>query len=245
MAQEQVWEREYQDSKLVTKDDRPQNDTLDFFKYLKRQKKVSLGGVASGGAVGVGLRALDLGCGTGRNSNYLALEGANVSAIEISNTALLLAARRAKELGLIGAGVESHIEYIKGNIGTTLPFENNEFDLILDVTSSNSLNEIEREIYIQEAHRVLKSGGNFFVKTLCKDGDHNAKNLLKLSPGPETDTYIMPEIGLIERVWSETDFIAYYSRYFVIEKLEKKTNYSRFDGRSYKRNFWLAYLTKR
>jgi ubiquinone/menaquinone biosynthesis C-methylase UbiE len=235
MAQENVWEREYQNSKLVTKDDKPQNDTLNYFKYLKREKKVAL----------AGLRALDLGCGTGRNSNYLALEGAKVAAIEISSTALMIAANRAKELGLIGAGIESPIEYIKGNMGQLLEFEDKSFDLVIDVTSSNSLNETEREVYIQETHRVLKSGGNFFVKTLCKDGDHNAKNLLKLSPGPETDTYIMPEIGLTERVWSKEDFIAYYSRYFEIEKLEKKTNYSLFNGRSYKRNFWLAYMSKR
>ena len=130
-------------------------------------------------------------------------------------------------------------------MGQLLEFENNSFDLIIDVTSSNSLNENERQIYVQEAHRVLKSGGNFFVKTLCKDGDHNAKNLIKLSPGPEVDTYIMPEIGLTERVWSKEDFVSYYSRYFIIEKLEKKTNYSRFNGRSYKRNFWLAYMSKK
>ena len=130
-------------------------------------------------------------------------------------------------------------------MGGILPFENDEFDLVIDVTSSNSLNENERERYIQETNRILKSGGNFFVKTLCKDGDHNAKNLIKLSPGTEIDTYIMPEIGLTERVWSKEDFIAYYSRYFVIDKLDKKTNYSRINGQSYKRNFWLAYMSKR
>jgi SAM-dependent methyltransferase len=235
MAQEHVWEREYQNSKLVTKDDKPQADTLDFLKFLKREKKVAL----------AGLRALDLGCGTGRNSNYLALEGAEVVGIEISSTALQLAVARAKELGLLGGADNSKIDYIKGDIGKRLQFENDSFDLIIDVTSSNSLNENEREIYIQESHRVLKSGGNFFVKTLCKDGDHNAKNLIRLSPGKEVDTYIMPELGLTERVWSKEDFIAYYSRYFIIEKLEKKTNYSRVNGQSYKRNFWLAYMSKK
>jgi SAM-dependent methyltransferase len=234
MPQEQVWEREYQNSKLVTKDDKPQNDTLDFFKYLKREKKLTLADA----------RALDLGCGTGRNSNYLALEGTIVTAIEISGTALKLAIERANKLGLIEAA-DGKVDYIKGNMGDILPFESNYFDFIIDVTSSNSLNESERERYIEETHRILKPAGSFFVKTLCKDGDHNAKNLLKLSPGQEYDTYVMPEIGLTERVWSKEDFTAYYSRYFVIEKLQKKTNYSRFNGRSYKRNFWLAYLSKR
>ncbi|HAO64384.1 TPA: hypothetical protein DCQ44_00180 [Candidatus Taylorbacteria bacterium] len=239
MAQENVWEREYQNSKLVTKDDKPQTDTLGFFKYLKRDKKTPL----------EGLRALDLGCGTGRNSNYLAQEGAVVTGIEISSTALRLAVERAKELGLPQtASVASNtgsVEYLKGDIGFILPFGNDSFDLIIDVTSSNSLTESERGLYIQETHRILKSGGNFFVKTLCKDGDHNAKNLIKLSPGKEKDTYIMPEIGLTERVWSKEDFVEYYSRYFIIEKLEKKTNYSRINNQSYKRNFWLAYMSKK
>ena len=131
MAQEQVWEREYQNSKLVTKHNRPQNDTLNFFKYLRREKGVDL----------AGLRVLDLGSGTGRNSNYLAQEGAIVTGLEISGTALLIAATRAKELGLIGAGVDSNTEYIKASMGEILQFENGEFDLVIDVTSSNSLNE--------------------------------------------------------------------------------------------------------
>src|ERR1035437_608240 len=112
MTQEQIWEREYQNSKLVTKDDKPQTDTLDFFKYLKRGKGIALSG----------LRALDLGCGTGRNSNYLALEGSIVTGIEISSTALRLAIERAKELNL----TDDSIDYIKGDIGGILPFENKE-----------------------------------------------------------------------------------------------------------------------
>lgn len=39
MAQFTAWENEYQDSKLITKKREPQNDTLRFFKYLKKEKK--------------------------------------------------------------------------------------------------------------------------------------------------------------------------------------------------------------
>ena len=110
--------------------------------------------------------------------------------------------------------------------------------------SSNSLNESEREIYLAEVNRVLKNGGHFFVRALCKDGDSNAKNLLKLSPGPEYDTYIIKDMNLVERVFSKADFTKDYSKYFKIQELIKKTNYAQFKGRSYKRNYWLAYMKK-
>lgn len=106
--------------------------------------------------------------------------------------------------------------------------------------SSNSLNEAEREIYLQEVSRVLKPGGHFFVRGLCKDGDKNAKNLIKLSPGKEHDTYINQDMNLVERVFSKEDFIETYSKYFEIQQLIKKTNYAEFKGQSYKRNYWLG-----
>jgi ubiquinone/menaquinone biosynthesis C-methylase UbiE len=111
--------------------------------------------------------------------------------------------------------------------------------------SSNSLNESEREIYLKEVNRVLKSGGHFFVRGLCKDGDKNAKNLIKLSPGKEYDTYVNQDMNLTERVFSKVDFISTYSKYFEIQQLIQKTNYAEFRGQSYKRNYWLAYMKKK
>ena len=136
------------------------------------------------------------------------------------------------------------IEYKKQSIGEKFPCEDGSIGIALDVTSSNSLTEAEREVYLSETHRVLKTGGYFFVKALCKNGDDNAKYLLKNFPGEEKDTYIMPELGVIERVWTKEDFTTTYSKYFTILHLEKKTSYSRMNNRSYKRNFWIAYLQK-
>ncbi len=93
-------------------------------------------------------------------------------------------------------------------------------------------------------NRVLKKDGYIFVRALCKDGDDNAKRLLKDSPGKEYDTYIIKEIGLTERVFTKDDLIKTYNKYFRILSLEKKTSYSTFNNRIYKRNYWLIYLTK-
>jgi ubiquinone/menaquinone biosynthesis C-methylase UbiE len=228
VAQYQAWENEYINSKLVTKKPEPQKDVLRFFKYLKKEEKVEL----------TGLNILDLGCGTGRNSNHLAELGNTVVGVDISKTAIDIAKSRANEMKL------NNVSYVVGDIGASYPFTDNYFDLVLDITSSNSLNEKERDVYVKEVYRTLKKDGYFFVRALCKDGDKNAKNLLKLSQSKEYDTYVIKDLGLTERVFSEKDFKEFYSKCFKIKKLFKKSGYAKFQNQSYKRNYWLAYIQK-
>lgn len=222
-----VWEKEYRNPKLVTKNAGPQADTLRFLKFLKKEQKYTV----------TGKIILDLGCGTGRNANYLAENDNTVIGIEISKTAIEIAKARAKESRVA-------VEYRVGDIGVPYEIEDASIDIILDVTSSNSLDDKGRDIYLNECVRVLRDGGYMFVRALCKDGNKNVKNLLKSSPGKEYDTYIIKEINLTERVFSKEDFIALYGRFFKILNLEKKTSYSTFNDRVYKRDYWLAYLQK-
>jgi len=222
-----VWDKEYKSPLLVTKNDGPQADTQRFLKFLKKEQKFKVEGRV----------ILDLGCGTGRNSNFLADLGNKVVGIEISRTALTLAKSRALEMSV-------SVDYRLGDIGQMYDIEDNFIDIVLDITSSNSLDEKGRAIYLEEVHRVLKKKGFFFVRALCKDGNKNVKNLLKQSPGREYDTYILKDIGLTERVFSREDFIKTYAKYFKILSLEKKTSYSTFNNRIYKRDYFLAYLQK-
>ncbi len=227
MAQENAWDREYKKSKLLTLENKPQSDVVRFVQFLKKEEGLELDG----------FRVIDLGSGTGRNSFYFAELETKVTGLEISKTAVGIAKENAEKAGL-------EIEYIKQSIGEKFPCEDASVDIALDVTSSNSLTESEREVFLSETHRVLKTGGYFFTKALCKDGDENAKYLIKNFPGKEKDTYIMPELGVTERVWAKEDFTATYSKYFNILKMEKKTSYSRMNDRSYKRNFWIVYMKK-
>lgn len=229
MAQFTTWENEYQDPKLVTRKPEPQNDTLRFFKYLRKEEKIEL----------KNLKILDLGSGTGRNSNYLAKLGNLVVGLEISDTAVNIAEKRARQMN-----IEENVKYLRQSIGSNYPFNDQYFDIVLDVISSNSLDERERDVYLKEVHRTLKINGYLFVRALCRDGDKNAKNLLKINPGKEYDTYFIKELNLTERVFSEIDFRKIYGAYFKIKKLAKRSGYTRFRGQNYKRNYWLAYLQK-
>lgn len=225
MAQSEVWEKEYQQPKLLTKKAEPLTDLKNFLKFLRKNQ----------GLLIENLVVLDLGSGTGRNANYIAKFDNTVYGLELSVTAVGLARTRAQEMD-----VKAHYEI--ASFGTPFSFKDTFFDLIIDIMSSNSLNEAERNIYLQESKRVLKPDGYFFVKGLCKEGDKNAKNLLHDNPGQEHDTYINKDMGLTERVFSREDFVNVYSPYFKILRLTKKTNYTKFKGQSYKRNYWLAYM---
>ncbi len=227
MPQQAIWEKEYRNSKLLHFHPEPQKDTVRFFKWQKKKTKANL----------EGKHILDLGSGTGRNANYCADKGAIVTGIEISPTAVSIAKKEAKKLGV-------SVAYILGSFGDKFPITDNSVDIVLDITSSNSLNEEERKVYLSEINRVLKPGGFIFVKTLSKEGDNNAKRLLKLSPGKEKDTYLMKELGLVERVFTREDLVSTYSPYFDILSLDRKESYTHMNGRKYKRQFWLLYAKK-
>jgi len=227
MPQQQTWETEYNRPQLLKLSDRPRNDLKDYLKFLRKSEKV----------VVKDLNILDLGSGNGKNSIYLAELGNQVAGLDISPTAVAMSQAAAKAKNI-------KIDFQVGNIGQAYNLPTAGYDLVIDVMSSNSLHESERDIYLSEVARVLKSGGYFFVRALCKDGDKHAKNLLTTSPGTEYDTYIIPDMHLVERVFSKEDFIKTYSQYFQIQKLLQKTNYVKFKGQSYKRNYWLVYMKK-
>jgi ubiquinone/menaquinone biosynthesis C-methylase UbiE len=227
--QENIWENEYKDPRLVTLSDKPAKCVKDFTRFLRKNCKLTLSN----------LNILDLGCGNAKNSIYIYEEGFDnkITGIDISETALKYAEINIKEKNI-------NAKFIKQSIGLKFPFPDNSFDIILDVTSSNSLSEKERKVYLDETYRILKTGGYLFVRALCKDGDANAQMLLKTNPGKEKDTYIMPELSLTERVFSKEDFLSTYSPFFKNLYLEKEIHYTKFNGRSYKRNFWVACFIK-
>ncbi len=227
MSQFKVWENEYRNPKLISNSNEPQLDFKHFVKWMRKTKHVSLDG----------LRVLDLGSGTGKNSLFLAERGSITTGIELSKTAVKMATERAREKDLTA-------NFFEGDIGVKFPFADNSFDLIIDVVSSNSLTEIERANYLQESHRVLVPGGLMYVKALCKDGDKHSQNLIEKFPGQEKNTYILPEIGITERVFEKVEVEKIYSQYFQINKIESKTSYTEVAGKSYKRHFWLLYLQK-
>ncbi len=98
-----------------------------------------------------GSHVLDLGCGYGRNSNWLASKGAIVEAININQTELEEAKKRALENNV-------DVKYIRANAGE-LPFVDSSFDVLLDAGCTHMCDRTTQEKAVREAFRVIKRGG--------------------------------------------------------------------------------------
>ena len=228
MPQKIAWDQEYKNPLFITKGTEPQADTVRFLKFYRKATKQKL----------IGLTILDLGSGTGRNTNYLATLGNTVFGLEISPTAIRIAQKNIPEN-------QGAVQYVEQSIGERYPFPDNFFDIVLDITSSNALTEKERAVYLEESARVLKPEGHLFVRALSKNSDKNAKKLIAKFPGKEKDTYVMPKSNLVERVFLREDFHETYEKKFTILQLTQKSGYTNFDNQPYKRNYWIAYLKKK
>jgi len=97
-------------------------------------------------------RILDLGCGTGKHSIFLAKQGFSVVASDIAPTGLNITKSKAKSLGL------NKIEY-KLHDMRNIPLENDYFDAVICiwVLHHGTLEDIKMTIH--EIHRILKPSG--------------------------------------------------------------------------------------
>ena len=101
------------------------------------------------------LDVLDLGCGTGRHTSWLAAAGARVTAVDFSHGMLERARRK-----VAGTGVQ----IILHDLHEPLPLEDTSFDAVV---SGLVLEHIrDPRAFFMEAHRVLRTGGRAVVSAM-------------------------------------------------------------------------------
>ncbi len=100
-------------------------------------------------------KALDICCGAGTNTVYLASKGFTVSGIDISSRAISIAKQKAR-----AAGVK--IRFRVGN-SVRLPYNDGEFDFVFDMGCFHHIRPEDRESYVEGVRRVLKEGGRYFM----------------------------------------------------------------------------------
>jgi ubiquinone/menaquinone biosynthesis C-methylase UbiE len=100
-------------------------------------------------------KALDICCGAGTNTVYLAAKGFEVVGIDISSKAIEIAKEKAKRANVtIQFRVENFLR---------LPFEDEEFDFVFDMGCFHHVETEDRQKFIDGVHRVLKKKGNYLL----------------------------------------------------------------------------------
>jgi cyclopropane fatty-acyl-phospholipid synthase-like methyltransferase len=100
-------------------------------------------------------RALDLGCGTGTQSLYLAQHGWNVVGIDLAPKAIELARQKASTM-------TTAVDFRVSDV-TRLEFLREPFDLVIDVGCFHGLGAAEHRRYAQNLARLTHSGSLFLL----------------------------------------------------------------------------------
>lgn len=172
--------------------------------------------------------ALDVGAGKGRNCIYLAQNGFEVAGVEFARTAVM-EARRAVE----AAGVGSKVKLLEQSAGERLPFSDASFDVIADMMMLHLLNEPERNVYRREVIRLLKPGGYFVLYTIAADSPA-AQALCAASPGPEPNSYVIPQSGMVEKGFTNNELTEMFAPLKAL-RLDRITEYTPAFGDEYER----------
>ncbi len=180
---------------------------------------------------------MDVGCGNGRNSVYLAREfGMKGVGFDIAESAIDTARQ-------LGRGLP--IKFYVHNLGEPdLAEPDLSCDLVLDMMVSHCLNKAERQNYRSEILRVLRPGGFMFVKTFLREGDEHAKRMIREHPAGEPGSYIHPMIGILEHTWGEEEFREFWGDDFRVHLLHRSHGYQRWGGQPYKRRYMVVYLER-
>jgi ubiquinone/menaquinone biosynthesis C-methylase UbiE len=100
-------------------------------------------------------KVLDLCCGAGTNTVYLAKKGFEVTAIDISQRAIEYAREKAKHANAkINFMIQSFVD---------LSFGDEEFDFVFDMGCFHHVEIVDRSKFIKGIHRVLKKGGDYLL----------------------------------------------------------------------------------
>lgn len=185
MKQELLWEQFY--TKTPLNKIPWQNTQADYFTEVIESGKVKPG------------LALDLGCGTGMKSIFLAKKGFDVIGIDISETAIDYARGNA-------SNAKVKVEFITADATDLNFFKNKRFDFILDWANLHGIPQAKRNKYV-----------NGIVEHSKKD----CKLLLRCFSKRDTkNKYVKRPMGIIY-LFSKKDIEILFGKYFKILEINK------------------------
>lgn len=124
---------------------------------------------------------LDVGCGAGTDAIYLASRGCAVTAIDISEEAIGIAKKRARE-----AGVE--IEFIADDF-MKADMEKGSFDFINDRGCFHHMNPDKRKDFAVKIHTILQKDGHYYLRCWSDREEETERGPYRISRSEISDAF--------------------------------------------------------
>jgi cyclopropane fatty-acyl-phospholipid synthase-like methyltransferase len=105
-------------------------------------------------------QAIDLGCGEGSNAIYLSKIGFDVTGVDFSPTAIKRARANARAEGL-------EVTFFEDDL-TNLHQVSGKFDLLVDFGALNDLQQVDRDLYMQNVLPLTHTGSCFILMCFAK-----------------------------------------------------------------------------
>jgi SAM-dependent methyltransferase len=103
--------------------------------------------------------AIDLGCGTGEDSLFLAQRGFNVVGVDFSSRALKIARKKA-----VRRGLQDRVRFVEGDLTSKrIPDVDGPFDLLFDGGTLDDLQGKRREQAAETVKRLSHPGSRFLM----------------------------------------------------------------------------------
>src|SRR5208337_2976314 len=179
------WEKSYDEAGFQSQRLYPNEELLRFcgrelFKMDKSERKK--------------VKILELGCGSCSNLWMIAREGFDAYGIDFSKKSL--------ELGMIMLNKWGVTAQLTAGSMTQLPYEDEYFDVVIDIVSTYCLCELEFYTCLDETRRVLKKGGIFFSYSPSTNSD-DFKNY---HPSTKIDAFTLDGIKRKDSPYSGNDY---------------------------------------
>lgn len=191
-----IWDREYSEPNVIPSSTResPSKALLLFSEVLR---------------FGEFKHVLDSGCGSGRNTVYLASKGCRVCAVDFSEAAL----DRARNM-VTAAGFDARVQLLRHSLLDRLPFRDGSFDLIVDsYVFCHFIDPGEQKSYRDEMARLLSKGGILFCSAFSPDDEYYRGMV-----NDEQQRIILdPANGIRKRLYSDLEFKEFFAERFHIK----------------------------
>lgn len=165
-----------------------------------------LGGHGFFGKDNSGIRVLEVGCGSGANLWMLAKEGFDVYGLDASEEGIRLAKEHLNRKWNVDAKLQV-------GLFDSLPYEDNFFDIVIDVVSMQHMDLSTSRKALKEINRVLKSEGLFYSYRLS---DHSVMYFNNGSN--KLDCATIENIALNDQPLSNNGIISFWSPNLVLHE---------------------------